>query len=35
VKVYDPTTGTTPTRTLTDAAPVDLSLGDHPVVIEI
>lgn len=35
VKVYDPTTGTAPTRTLTDAAAVDLSLGDHPVVIEI
>jgi len=35
VKVYDPTTGTTPTRTLTDAVSVDLSLGDHPVVIEI
>jgi hypothetical protein len=35
VKVYDPTTGTTPTQTLTDANSVVLTLSDHPVIIEI
>lgn len=35
VRLYDPTTGTAPTRTLTDATSVDVSLGDHPVIIEI
>ncbi len=35
VKVYDPTTGTAPTQTLTDAQSVSLTLSDHPVVIEI
>lgn len=35
VRLYDPTLGTSPTQTLTDAASVRLSLSDHPVVIEI
>ena len=35
VKVYDPTTGTTPTQTLTDARSVSLILSDHPVAIEL
>lgn len=35
VKVYDPTVGTAPTRTLRKAASLTLTLSDHPVVIEI
>lgn len=35
VKIYDPTTGTTPTQTLSDASSVSLTLTDHPVIIEI
>jgi hypothetical protein len=35
VKLYDPTTGTAPTQTLTAARSVSLTLSDHPVVIEI
>ena len=35
VKVYDPTIGTAPTQTLTDAGSVSLTLSDHPVIIEI
>ena len=35
VKVYDPTTGTAPTQTLTEACSVPLTLSDHPVIIEI
>ncbi len=35
VKVYDPTTGTTPTQTFTDTRSVSLTLSDHPVVIEL
>jgi len=35
VKVYDPTVGTAPTRTLRKAASLTLALSDHPVVIEI
>ncbi len=35
VSVYDPTVGTTPTRTLRHAASVPLTLSDHPLVIEI
>jgi hypothetical protein len=34
VKVYDPTAGTAPTQTLTNVHSVDLTLSDHPVVIE-
>jgi hypothetical protein len=34
VKVYDPTVGTAPTQTLTNVHSVDLTLSDHPVVIE-
>jgi hypothetical protein len=34
VKVYDPTVGTSPTQTLTNVSSVDLTLSDHPVVIE-
>ena len=35
VKVYDPTTGSAPIQTLQAAAAVPLTLGDHPVVIEL
>jgi hypothetical protein len=35
VKIYDPTTGTTPTQTLAGTHSVSLALSDHPVVIEI
>ena len=35
VKVYDPTTGTAPTQTLSNARSIALTLSDHPVVIEI
>jgi hypothetical protein len=35
VRVYDPTTGTAPTRTLRSVTSVTLTLGDHPVIIEI
>lgn len=34
IRVYDPTLGTTPVRTLPEAAAVDLTLSDHPMVIE-
>ena len=34
VKIYDPTTGTSPTQTLTNVGSVDFALSDHPVVIE-
>jgi hypothetical protein len=35
VKVYDPTTGTSPTQTLQNVTSVPLTLGDHPVVVEL
>jgi hypothetical protein len=35
VKVYDPTTGTSPTQTLTSVASVTVALTDHPVIIEL
>jgi len=35
VNVYDVTTGTTPTKTLSDVDSVALSLSDHAVVIEV
>ncbi len=35
VKIYDPTIGTTPTEVLSDVASVELTLSDHPNVIEI
>jgi hypothetical protein len=35
VKVYDPTTGTAPTQTLSSVASVTVTLTDHPVVIEL
>jgi hypothetical protein len=35
VKLYDPTLGASPSRTLTDVSAVDLTLTDHPLVIEI
>jgi hypothetical protein len=35
VTVYDPTTGTSPTRTLTNVGSVVLTLTDHPMIIEI
>lgn len=35
VKIYDPTTGTAPTQTLSNVDSVVLTLGDHPAIIEI
>jgi hypothetical protein len=35
VRVYDPTTGTDPTETLSDVASVVVTLTDHPVIIEL
>ena len=35
VKVYDPTLGTSATQTLSGVGSVALTLGDHPVVVEI
>jgi hypothetical protein len=35
VRVYDPTTGTSPIQTLADVHSISLTLSDHPVVIEI
>jgi len=35
VRVYDPTTGTSPIQTLHDGREVQLTLTDHPVVVEI
>jgi hypothetical protein len=35
VKIYDPTTGISPIRTLSQVREVPLSLSDRPVVIEI
>ncbi len=34
VKVYDPTVGTAATRVLHDVASVELTLSDHPVILE-
>jgi hypothetical protein len=35
VRIYDPTTGTSPTQTLTAANSVSLTLGDHPLIVEL
>ena len=35
IKVYDPTVGTMPTRTLRNTASLSMVLSDHPVVIEL
>ena len=35
VKVYDPTTGTSPTQTLTNVSSVALTLSDRPMIIEL
>jgi hypothetical protein len=35
VKVYDPTTGTAPVATLSDVNAVELTLTDHPAIIEL
>jgi hypothetical protein len=35
VKLYDPTTGTVPTKTLSNVSSVALTLSDHPVIIEV
>ncbi len=35
VKIYDPTAGTEATQTLSNVNSVALSLGDHPVIIEV
>jgi hypothetical protein len=35
VDVYDPTVGTQPVRTLTDADSLELTLSDHPLIIEL
>ena len=35
VKVYDPTVGTLPVRTVHNAASLTLTLSDHPVIIEL
>ena len=32
--VYDPTSGTSPTQTLTNVSSISLTLSDHPVIIE-
>jgi hypothetical protein len=34
-KIYDPTTGISPTQTLTNSRSIPLTLSDHPVVIEL
>lgn len=34
-RLYDPTTGTSPTETLANVVSVPLTLSDHPVVLEI
>jgi hypothetical protein len=35
VNVYDPTLGTSPTKTLSNVPSIPLTLSDHPVIIEI
>jgi len=35
VKIYDPTTGTSPVETLSNVGSVKLTLSDHPMIIEI
>jgi hypothetical protein len=35
VKIYDPTIGTEPVQTLTSLSSLQLTLSDHPIVIEI
>jgi hypothetical protein len=35
VKVYDPTTGTSPTSTQTAVSSVQLTLSDHPLIVEL
>lgn len=34
-KIYDPTTGVDPVRTVTDFNSIDIALSDHPVIIAI
>ena len=34
-RIYDPTTGVSPRKTVTDARGIMLTLSDHPVVVEI
>jgi hypothetical protein len=35
VRVFDPTTGTSPMRTLANARSVELELRDHPLIVEV
>jgi hypothetical protein len=35
VTVYDPTVGTAATQTLANVSSVPLTLGDHPVILEL
>jgi hypothetical protein len=35
VKVYDPTVGNDPVRTLTGVDSLELTLSDHPLIIEL
>ncbi len=35
VRIYDPTTGTAPVQTLTNADSVSLTLSDHPIIMEM
>jgi hypothetical protein len=35
VTVYDPTTGTTAVRTLSNVSSVGLTLSDHPLILAI
>jgi hypothetical protein len=34
-RVYDPTVGVEPVRTFTDTGALEVTISDHPVVIEI
>ena len=35
IEIFDPTLGSTPTRTLTNVNQITVSLSDHPIIIEI
>jgi hypothetical protein len=35
VKIFDPTIGTQPTQTLANVGSVTITLGDHPIVVEV
>jgi hypothetical protein len=35
VRIYDPTTGIEPVKTLTNVGSLELTLSDHPIVIAI